>query len=899
MVHYNETLNIAIQSISTEWEQLKYCDTFIMQNIYGKISVYIDTKDSTFAEKIKNSLSKKLDKWIERCEILEDNLFAQKECEAWKEKNKPVVARIWVLEKFLTNEYWDFAQEIKSRERLNGKLVSFYSFKGGIGRTTTMVMSAIELAKRGKKVVLMDFDLEAPGVSSFFPDETISQYGVLDFLLESYVYSNEINIDEYVYTVSEYCHVNQEGGEIYIVPALGQVCKKNIELYRKNLMRFDLNVPIYKENETPIDRLLKKIDVFLKPDYIFIDTRSGIHEIGGMTLTKYSDMAILFFFGSRQNIDGMKMVLPVLKKFQTPFTLVNCKVPINEAVAEEEKSTYLEGAYEALQLCDVSYQRGDVLLDDSSAEHYPIDIYYNEALEVIKNPDQLIRTFEELPSYGQLINEIEDTLADESDHTQLSEMSEESEKEIVRIFSCVMNGLQTAAAEDEFANENNLSENFYPLKGYTFIFDIRKFLVLGQKGVGKTALFSALKNNRYAKSLAKYLKVNSEQYEYTEWIVGTSQETDWASIFSCMETDTQIKAFLYYKIIEILSNHDQGIRNLIEKSSLRDKFNETADIDFFQSVNQKYVYEEEQILKKINEELKQKRRIITIIYDALDRIVAPEDRAKFNSALIDIWYRHESTMKNIRSKIFLRQDIYDREVEVADKVKLKNYSVTLTWEYDQLFAMVWKRAICKSEEVRRWYEKIVPQGLSYVEGLKYIPIIDEKGNRDVLAALIGVRMGSGKKAATYNWFRNRLSDTQGVILPRSMLDIFASAAEREIGLRDSNNQSTLKSIIRPRCLEESLQSISEKRVTDLKEEYKEYAKFLDSLKDTIQRSPVDAETMRVALEKAGFKNPEEEITNLINIGILKRYQRRIIDPVRYHFPDIYLKGLGLQRSGMH
>ena len=71
-------------------------------------------------------------------------------------------------------------------------------------------------------------------------------------------------------------------------------------------------------------------------------------------------------------------------------------------------------------------------------------------------------------------------------------------------------------------------------------------------------------------------------------------------------------------------------------------------------------------------QLKRENRIITIIYDALDRIVAPKDRAKFNSALIDIWYRHESTMKNIRSKIFLRQDIYDREVDVADKVKLKN-----------------------------------------------------------------------------------------------------------------------------------------------------------------------------------------------------------------------------------
>ena len=38
-----------------------------------------------------------------------------------------------------------------------------------------------------------------------------------------------------------------------------------------------------------------------------------------------------------------------------------------------------------------------------------------------------------------------------------------------------MGGLETAAAEDEFATEKDLENNFYPLKGYTFIFDQRKY----------------------------------------------------------------------------------------------------------------------------------------------------------------------------------------------------------------------------------------------------------------------------------------------------------------------------------------------------------------------------------------------------------------------------------------
>lgn len=263
-----------------------------------------------------------------------------------------------------------------------------------------------------------------------------------------------------------------------------------------------------------------------------------------------------------------------------------------------------------------------------------------------------------------------------------------------------------------------------------------------------------------------------------------------------------------------------------------------------------------------------------------------------------MWYMNESTLQNIRSKIFLRKDIYDREVNVSDKVKLKNYSTTIGWEYDQLFAMVWKRAMSKSKQTKVLFERITLKNFTEFEGLGIIPNVTEKENRDILASLIGVKMGSGNKASTYNWFRNRLADTQGNIVPRSMIDIFAKAAIREDELRKGKISSVSKSIIRPRCFEEVLPEVSEKRVTDIKEEFVEYAHFLEHLKDSVQRSPVDEQIFGEALVEAGFDNPREEIKNLINIGIVKRYQRKLSDPVRYHFPDIYLRGLGLQRAGM-
>ena len=46
-------------------------------------------------------------------------------------------------------------------------VITFYSFKGGVGRTLALVNVGAHLALQGKSVLLVDFDLEAPGLDSF------------------------------------------------------------------------------------------------------------------------------------------------------------------------------------------------------------------------------------------------------------------------------------------------------------------------------------------------------------------------------------------------------------------------------------------------------------------------------------------------------------------------------------------------------------------------------------------------------------------------------------------------------------------------------------------------------------------------------------------------------------
>src|SRR5262245_39774538 len=49
-----------------------------------------------------------------------------------------------------------------------GRIVTFYSFKGGVGRTMALANVAALLARWGRKVLVIDWDLEAPGLEMYF-----------------------------------------------------------------------------------------------------------------------------------------------------------------------------------------------------------------------------------------------------------------------------------------------------------------------------------------------------------------------------------------------------------------------------------------------------------------------------------------------------------------------------------------------------------------------------------------------------------------------------------------------------------------------------------------------------------------------------------------------------------
>lgn len=209
-----------------------------------------------------------------------------------------------------TKDVWIHEGSVKPPWPLHPKtpaIVSFYSFKGGVGRTTTLGIVARQLARAGHNVVAVDLDLEAPGLGRFFDVST--ERGVLD-LLSEHAATGKLGMDD----LELYSQTIKEGkGKITVFP-VGTMDWSYIE----RLACLDYAPRANSEPsavETALRAMLGEIRRQReKPDYILLDARAGLHDLGGLSLHALSHVDVLVGRSGRATLDGFQLVLEALSR---------------------------------------------------------------------------------------------------------------------------------------------------------------------------------------------------------------------------------------------------------------------------------------------------------------------------------------------------------------------------------------------------------------------------------------------------------------------------------------------------------------------------------------------------------------------------------------------------------
>ncbi|MCP4122433.1 MAG: P-loop NTPase, partial [Bacteroidetes bacterium] len=211
-------------------------------------------------------------------------------------------------------------------------ICTFYSYKGGVGRSMALANVAELLYRRGLKVLMVDFDLEAPGLERYFDvsgskynhSEILGKRGIIDMLLSykelrSLPKSNMPQTDkpetqhDFPFSVEPLKNFivsvyedSSNDGELYLIPP-GRRAGPEFVKYAKRIHSFDWN-DFYANWDGELffewfRHASEKI-----ADVVLVDSRTGVTEMSGVCTYQLADVVIMFVSPNQQNMDGTLMM---------------------------------------------------------------------------------------------------------------------------------------------------------------------------------------------------------------------------------------------------------------------------------------------------------------------------------------------------------------------------------------------------------------------------------------------------------------------------------------------------------------------------------------------------------------------------------------------------------------
>jgi cellulose biosynthesis protein BcsQ/stress-induced morphogen len=761
-------------------------------------------------------------------------------------------------------------------------IVTFYSFKGGVGRSTALGLVAGILATRNRRVVMVDFDLEAPGISVLFQNdlENINeeQYGVLDYLHQRYL-TPDINIPTIDNCI---CQVNLgTRGELFLVPA-GEYNENYIhrlaDLDRHTLQSF------YRGEINPVQQLITDLKDRLDPDVILIDARPGFNDTSAIALFDLADTAIICFSPTDQSFEGLRWVVQAAKKqrdYQGKPDLRFLLTPIAPVGDELQR---------------IWTNKVESWIEDNWG--LPVETKVEELYhKILYNPN--------IATLSSLVNNLSNSLLD--DYLPIAEVIDASLPDIKSGLVTtniedkkILNELDFQAATAQELEAHKIPNIFHRTEDFPKLLSNKIWLIRGAKGTGKSLLFRLFVEQS---ETAQNLAAADVDLNNVHFIAGHGQprlhgqileSVDLASYEQQVGENIWQSFWLNYALLQLcralpelrsLFNPDEDLVRLSSQPNP-----EHAQIVSWLTTNHTNSPQSGDRLRAVDRWLQDNSQRVWLLYDELDAGFGstPTDylrRKRSLEALLGLWLESGTSLKSIVPKIFLREDIWN-QLNFTNKGHYSGRLLQLRWDEADLWRLVLRQSLTSSETLSKSFEEKL--GIT-VDRLNTIEL---EQLRTSLERLWGERMGRTKKAYTYNWVRTRIADGQKNCFPRSLVLLLQEAVKAE---KNFLTEYSSEIVLRPKALIEALPYVSEQRVDEVRNEYPELEEYLTKLRG--ERSPID-EMKLAKIWDVEDKKLAEFIREMVDAGILTERSRPKDPPPRvYAVAELYLYGLNMVRKG--
>ncbi|HEX8439582.1 KGGVGR-motif variant AAA ATPase, partial [Archangium sp.] len=225
-VRFDDSLRILAQVVADELGSTALSDGTVLRDSVGRLAFFATT---SLAEETVNRLSRRLREELGVYARTDRVVTSASDYGADSVRNDPLTLRITVgshhirlLDRRLVGIDWLRAPTPPAPQPLR---FVFASIKGGVGRSTALSVVAAHLAARGRRVLAIDLDMEAPGLGSFLlnPD-TLPEYGMIDALVENGLTALD---ESFFVDLVGPSALGDRRGRIDVVPAFGRRSVEN------------------------------------------------------------------------------------------------------------------------------------------------------------------------------------------------------------------------------------------------------------------------------------------------------------------------------------------------------------------------------------------------------------------------------------------------------------------------------------------------------------------------------------------------------------------------------------------------------------------------------------------------------------------------------------------------
>ena len=290
---------------------------------------------------------------------------------------------VFWADRLLTGSGWWTVDE--TRPNRAARRWTLFSVKGGVGRSTTAAVLAWHLARNGERVLVIDLDLESPGLSSAMLDESERpDFGIADWFVEDLVGQGDSMIED---MTAAPAWADDLEGEAFVIPAHGR--KPGEYLAKLGRVYMDSGNDSWALR---LESLLAKLEDRFDPGFVLLESRSGLHDIAASTVTDLGAGVLLFAIDTESNWTDYDILFQHWRDRGQAEKIRERLWTVSALTPPDDEIEYLRGFRQQAwrMFADCLYDDASVTgapddpfafdLNDEGAPHDALTIYWNRGL---------------------------------------------------------------------------------------------------------------------------------------------------------------------------------------------------------------------------------------------------------------------------------------------------------------------------------------------------------------------------------------------------------------------------------------------------------------------------------------------------------------------------------------